>query len=376
MKQMGLAWGVLLMCCFAGRVLGGSLDILEQDLNQLKQQNDETTAQALTSFYQALDAAMGSPDAAFDLYQKANGKMPDPTPVTKRNVDETPTERADREAQDQANAAALASVVQVHCGLMRYAAVFVMTPDQKGLQDAWIAWLKSAAQTYPTLRDDIGSPPPPPPAGDDPAPNGKHHKKNGGGGGGGGINFKTVTVKDSIISKYLGFHSWGDKEQGGWAVQNIPSLYQTDVLQPLRQNPTAATLAAWDVYIAMKNADQPDTDKWNQVEYPGLLFDRDCDDYAISPSIDKLTVLLQIIRSSPNYPKLDDMIARTKKLLDDYKSAHAAPVQTVTAPAPTTDPNVSVTTTTQGDMTVITTHSNAPPVNPAPPPTQAPAPVQ
>lgn len=377
MKQMGLILGLIMALELVARAQGGSIDIINQTLKELKDQKDQTTAQNLNNFYQQLDSAMGSQSAAMDLYQQAGGKMPAPTPVTSQNVNETPTEKADREAQDQANVAVLSGVMQIHCGLMRYGGVFVTTPDQKGLQEAWVAWLKSAAQTYPTLQN---SPPNPAPANNNggSAPEGKHHNRNGGGGNGGGggssIDFKSVSLKDSIIGKFLGFHNWGDKDQGNWTVHSIPDLYMANVLTPLRAKPTAETLAAWDVYIAMKNADQTDTDKWNQVDYPGLLFERDSDDYSISPNIDKLTTLVEIIKASPNYPKLDDMIARTKKMADDYKNAHSAPAPVAAAPTPAADPNVSVTTTTQGDMTVITTtHSNTPPANPAPPSPPAPA---
>jgi hypothetical protein len=62
-------------------------------------------------------------------------------------------------------------------------------------------------------------------------------------------------MRDSVISKFLGFNVWADKEQGGWSVQDLPKLYRANVLDPLRATPTADTLAAWDAYIAMANAD-------------------------------------------------------------------------------------------------------------------------
>ena len=182
---------------------------------------------------------------------------------------------------------------------------------------------------------------------------------------------KTKALHDSIISKFLAFNLWADKEQGGWSVREIPKLYRANVLEPLRATPTADTLAAWDVFIAMANADEPDNDKWNQVVYPPLLFDRSCDDYAVTPSTDKLETLVNLIKANPTYPKVDDWITHVHQLMDDYRARHGggAPVaqNPATPTASPTNPNVSVTTVQQGDETIITTHTNSAPGSPAPP---------
>ena len=43
----------------------------------------------------------------------------------------------------------LGAILQLQCGMLHYAALFVAKPDQEGLQDQWVTWLKSAAQAYP-----------------------------------------------------------------------------------------------------------------------------------------------------------------------------------------------------------------------------------
>ena len=77
--------------------------------------------------------------------------MPDPSPVVTQHEDETPTEKDARIAKDQNNAAKLGVALQLHCGLMHYAALFVAKPDQKGLQEDFVGWLQKAAQLYPQL---------------------------------------------------------------------------------------------------------------------------------------------------------------------------------------------------------------------------------
>jgi len=370
MKQFGLGAAGVICLLFQLSVVAAdnSLDILEQDLNQLKHDHQQAATETLASFLSQLDTAAQSPDAAIDLYQKAGGNMPAPTPATPRSAVETPEERTAREAQDAQNAANLAMVVQLHCAMMRFGALFINTPDQKGLQDDWVNWLKSAAQVYPQIK--IADPQ----ADDTTEHKGKRSAKET-------ValirDFKGMPLKGSIISKYLGFQGWGDKDQGNWAVAGVPDLYRAAVLEPLRARPSSDTLAAWDVYIAMKNADQPDPDRWTQVDYPSLQFDRGCDDYAITHSMDKLQALIEIIKANPTHPKLEDMIARAHGLVEDYRGQHASatPVAQVSTPAPApapTDPNVTVTTTTQGDMTIVTTHSNAAPTNPVPPSPPAP----
>jgi hypothetical protein len=185
-------------------------------------------------------------------------------------------------------------------------------------------------------------------------------------------------MRDSAISKFLNFRSWADKDQGGWAVRDVPALYRTFVLDPLRAKPSQETLAAWDIYIAMKNADQPDDDKWNSIDYPPLAFDRACDDYAITPNMDKLNAAVEILRSNPTHPKLEDMVAHAHQLVDDYRKSHGAagtpsvPTAGVGGP-PGATPSSNETVTTEGDMTVVTLKhdspaTNTPPANPTPPP--------
>ena len=370
-----------------------SLKALEDDLAAAKQQHDDMTTQSLSNFFTQIDAAMGSSDAAIQLYAKANTTPSDdsapaandgadsiavllqqcgipPTPVVTEHDTETATEKEARLAKDQANLNRLGMAVELHCGLMHYAALFITKPDQKGLQDDWVAWLKTAATNYPQIAvpQSTGDAPPQP----------EHKKKRQQGDDGAvppkptppynPVDLKEKTMHDSIIGKFLGFNLWGDKEQGGWAVKDLPKLYRTNVLDPLRTTPTADTLAAWDVFIAMANADEPDNDKWNQVVYPPLQFDRACDDYAVTPGTDKLENLVNLIKAYPTYPGTSDWITRTRQLMDDYRAHHGgqAPVaQNPTPPAPSTGPNVSVTTVQQGDETIVTTHTNAAPVAPA-----------
>jgi hypothetical protein len=347
-----------------------SLDALEQELNEVKQQHQDATAQNLSNFFTQVDAAMGSSDAAVALYQQAGGQMPAPTPVTTVHESESATEKDARLAQDQANTVALGALLELHCGLMHYAALFITSPDQKGLQDDFNAWLQKAAQTYPMVG--VNSVP----GGND--SKGGHHRRHDDGDGGGGpppppLNLnelKGKTMRDSIIAKSLGFKQWGDKEQGGWAVRDIPKLFRTNILDPLRTAPSPATLSAWDALIAMANADEPDADKFASTIYPPLQFDRACDDYGITPSTEKLEAILQIIHSHPTHPQADDWIARAHQLLDDYRAKHGGAAATAdnpaTAPSAPANSNVVVTTEKQGDATVITTHTNAAPSAPTP----------
>lgn len=203
-------------------------------------------------------------------------------------------------------------------------------------------------------------------------------KKDQGGGGQGRAGFdpsdlKTKALRDTIITKYLAFTAWGDKEQGAWAVKDIPRLYRANVLDPSRTAPTTTTLANWDVYIAMANADEKDNDKWNQQVYPPLQFDRATDDYALAPSTEKLEGLVNLIKASPTNSHADDWIARVRQLMDTYQASHGGaqaamqtPALVTPVPAPTADPNVTVTQQQQGDATIITTHTNAAPT-PVPP---------
>jgi hypothetical protein len=380
MRRKELPWiacGAFLLQGAAFLPAQDSLKVLEDELKEAKQQHQDVTNQNLTNFFNEIDTAMASPDAAVALYIKAGGTMPDPTPVVTQHEDESASEKDKRLAQDQANTTKLGVALQLHCGLMHYAALFVAKPDQKGLQDDWVAWLQKAAELYPQLGL-------PPVSSSDAAPVPTHKRKrdggragaDGGDGVGGGpkppppynpTDVKTKTMKESLISKYLEFKSWGDKDPGTWTVQSIPKLYRTNVLDPLRATPTPATLAAWDAYIAMANADETDNDRWDQVVFPPLQFDRACDAYVIAPDTEKLEGLVNLIKANPTYPQVDDWISRVHGFMDDYRAKHDPKPAAQAAPATPADPNVIVTTQRDGDATIITTRTNAAP-NPNPPP--------
>jgi hypothetical protein len=348
-----------------------SLKALQEELKEARDAHQQITAQALANFFAQVDPAMASPDVAAALYVQAGGVLPDPTPVIKANEDETATEKANRLALDQANLARMGAVLQLQCGMLHYGALFVTTPDQAGLKDQWATWLKSAAQVYPqavTMPEAV--PAPAPRDGGD--PESRHKKRDGEAKRPAPFDpsdLKTKALKDTVITTFLAFNAWGDKEQGLWAVKDLPKLYRATVLEPLRTTPTTATLAAWDAYIAMANADERDNDRWAQSVFPPLQFDRACDDYAVTPSTEKLEGLVNLIKANPTNPHADEWFTRVSGLMDDYKAKHGGAPTPPPATATTTPatPGVIVTTEQQGDATIITTHSNSAPVAPAPP---------
>lgn len=417
MRQRGLGPVVLTIVFFQSISVYAetSLDVLEQDLNQVQKDRETASSEAFKGILDQLNTAAASPDAALALYQQAGGLMPVARPAPRNpNQTETADQKAAREQENEDAQARLAATLQAHCQVMRFAVIFSSTPDQKGLQDDWLTWLKSVGPVYPQLHgtgnmrgrrdpnqtttdaaatdtdatpDATTSDSATPTTRDNSDENRRRRFQQEQGGQGEEQlepigNWKTMTMGESQIGKYLGYHGWEGKDQAEWAVSSIPELYLAQVLKPLQATPSADTLTAWDVYIAMENADQPDTNEWNQVEYPSLAFDRGCDDYKIKPSMDKLQTLIAIIKAVPTHPKLEEMISRLHTYVEDFRTHHAnggdgtggqpAAVATTSDGEPSTDggsttPKVTVETTQEGDMTVITTRTNAPPSNPTPP---------
>ncbi len=308
-----------------------SLDALEKDLDQVKQEHQDATNQAMTTFLSALENASASPNAALQLYEQAGGAMPAPTPVKSRYAYETPSEKAARLAQDQANLSSLANVAQLHCGLMRFAALFLEDPAPPTLQSDWTTWLKGAAQIYPQVSGDN--------------------------------DLRRMAMKDSPISAYLNFHGWGDKPQGAWTVHQLPALYRQYVLDPLRTPVVANALPAWDTYIALRAANVEDQNRWNNEDLPELQFERTSDDYALSPNTDKLQALVELIKAHPTHAKMDEWIATVHDMLQSYKTSHPGSSDSASAPSPTTN----------ADVSTIPAATNAA-ASTTPPATNAPAP--
>jgi hypothetical protein len=317
---------------------------------------------------------MGDPAAAVTLYQSAGGALPTPTPVTSDHTYESLSEKEAREAQDKANSDALGGVLELHCGMLHYAVLFITNPQKPGLSDDFNAWLKNAAQAYPQLAAEPKLPPPAP-ADDTAKPDDSdkphRHKANANGAPPFKLDdLKGKTMRDSPIAKFLGFSDWANHDQSDWSVKDIPKMYKSGVLDPLRQAPSPATLQAWDVYIAMEQADEPDDTKWTTIDYPPLLFSRSVDDYNASPATEKIEGLLKIINAYPTHPNSADWIASVKLLIADYRAKHGGGSASAPAPAPAPsaaagrNSNVNVTTEKQGDATIIITHTNAPSATP------------
>jgi hypothetical protein len=285
MKQF-VVWIVLALGAWSPVEAQTSIDALEADLQQAKLEHDTSSSQVMTTFLSALESASQDPTAALDLYKKAGGDLPNAAPVRTQYNYETPTERERREALDASNSAGVAGVIQVHCGLMRNAALLVTTPQAPDVQQGWTDWLKATAQVYPQLAG---------------------HRA-----------LKDVPLNKSVISSYLGFNGWGDSDQGKWKVSDLPQLYHDQVLTPLRNSLGPTTIDAWNTYIAMMQADEPDKNKWAQEE-PAYEFDRDADDYAIQPNMDKLQALDEIIKANPASDHLDDWIKRMQAMIDSYR---------------------------------------------------------
>jgi hypothetical protein len=354
MRRLGVALAALAMlgACNISVRADTALDELSKELQDVKDTTQTLSDQSLSDFLSQTLSASQDSNVAFQLYQTAGGSVPDGTPVLSQHAHETTREREAREAQDSVLMGPIALVAQLHCGMLHFAVLYATDPNQKGLHDDWVAWLKSMPQIFTQIKDD--------------------DLKQA------GKRLKQMTMKESVIGSYFNFFGWGDKEQAGWSVNDLPRLYRTEVLEPLRATPNADTMAAWDTYISMRNSSEPDSKKWNVVIYPGLMFDRGVDDYTVEPSMEKLQVLVELIKANPACPTVKDMIAKTKDLVGDFRKRHPktdGSPDTTTAVAnsstpPAADPNVKVTTTTQGDVTIITTQTNAAAVTPPPAPPQ------
>jgi hypothetical protein len=330
MKQLGLGRilvAIVLGCAWIGGARAQtSLDELQKDLDQVKQEHQDATTQTLATFLNALQNAAARPDAAVQLYQQAGGDMPAPTQVTTRYEHETPTEKAQRLAQDQANVSALGGMLQLQCGLMRFAALFMEQSPPATLHDDWTTWLKSVAPAYPQLA--------------------------------GADSIRNMTMKESPISAYLNFHGWGDKEQGGWTVRKLPAFYRQYILDPLRNPIVADVLPAWDTYIAMRSANAANNpDKWNNEDLPELQFERTCDDFALQADTDKLQTLVQLIKDHPTHPKVDEWISTTHDMIAAYKAQHE-PGSTTNAP--TTNAPADTSTNAPASATTNAPATNAP----------------
>ena len=323
-----------------------SLEMLQHDLDQLDKEHQEASTKNLDSILSTLDSASASPDAAVQLYMQSGGVMPEAAKIRTTYEHETPTEKEERASVDQAMLAEFGGMVQLHVGLLHLAVMYVSRPDSNPPEKELVDWLKSSAPNYPQVNVPIIDPRVPPEVpdtsvasqvgrldGPDPAPSsgdsegGRRRRRSSSPAPEAdkgkiivGASLKSMSMEDSVIANALGFHGWGDKDQGKWKVADMPALYKQHVLDPLRKNPSPETLAAWDTYIAMMNADETDQEKWNQMDLPPLQFEKDCDDFAIKPGTEKIETLLSLIKTNQDHPDSDKWLERVHKMLKDYQA--------------------------------------------------------
>ena len=300
---------VLALILTANRALAqSSLEMLQRDLDDFKTEHQQAETKNLDYFFSSLQAAEDSPAAAEKLYADAGGKPPARARVMTHYEHETPTEESARTALDQAAMSSFDSTLQMHCGMMHFAALFVTQPKLSSLKGDWLAWLKNASQAYPQVVATVK----------DPRRAGKDDDENASPDI--SAQIRGTAMNASMIGDYLGFQGWGDKDEGKWRVADLPELYHDQILQPLRQPPSQAALGAWDIYIAMMNADQPDAEKWTDIDYPALQFEKACDDFASAPSTDKLQSLVTLMKAHPRHPKIDDWIKRVHDMIQGYQA--------------------------------------------------------
>jgi len=322
---MGLLAG--LACCLqvTGAHAQTSIDVLEQDLKRIKEDRASNSSQVMVGFYSALDPATNNAQAAMDLYQKAGGPVPKGADVVTRYEHETPDEQAAREASDSSAMQGYDGVVQLHCGLMRFAAMQIKSPETPHLSEDWIAWLKNAAQLYPQvaahefkITPEASTIPGGPPSTTPPAPISS---------GAGGRDFRYTPLRDSPISNYLNFHGWGSSEQAGWSVSDLPRLYRQFVLDPLRTTKSPNLIPAWDTYLAMRQATEGQSDRWASETAPALQFERANDAWTVSPTVENVGAMVDIIKANPTHAQVDDWTAKVQTILDMMKAASTpAPV--------------------------------------------------
>ena len=356
-----------------------SIDALERELTTAQQNHVDVSNKIVAAFFAQADAGMVSPEAAIALYTDPAGiNQPPPplAPVVTKNEHENATEKEARVAIDQLNLARFGAALQLHCGMLHYGGLFVLDPDRKGLQQAWVQWLKAAVPIYLQMSPPVDHNAAPAP---DPAPSpandaNRHHKHDQDPSRERDkisayvpTDVKNKSLHDSLITKFNNFSGFNGKDQGGWSVKQIPALYRASVLEPLRVKPNAETLAAWDSVIAMASIDESDNDHWNNEVAPGLQFDRASDAYAIAPSTEGLLMLVNYIKQYPAHPRIEDWITRVQGFVKTYRASHGgAAAQTAAPVAPASNSGVNVTTEQQGDMTIITTHTNSPSNTPPP----------
>jgi hypothetical protein len=290
-----------------------SIDMLERDLKQMKQEHEEASTKNLDYFMKSLETAEGDPYNAEKLYYSAGGAPPPRAAMMTKYEHETPSEKDARTIVQQAINNSFDTALEMHCAMMRLAVLYVTKPDTAGLDDQLVAWLKAAGQNYPQVgapvidkrvSGNLQSGQKPPQAAKIDAAS----------------SIKNMAMHDSPIASYLGFHAWNGKDQGNWRLADMPKLYRQHVLDPLRKTPSAATLPAWDTYIAMMNADQADDQRWADIDYPALQFDRDSDDFAIAPNTEKIETLMGIIKAHPQHPSVGDWFKRVQAMLESYRS--------------------------------------------------------
>jgi hypothetical protein len=289
-----------------------SLDALQRELDELKTKQKGLIDNAFSTFLTEMDkdavdgeAALAFLDSAKETIaqDKANAEKP-PTPddgsgsSIDQAVQSQPTERKHHHSQNQNTTNQPDPMVAAaHCGLVRFAALYILHPDTANLDTQWKTWLESAGENYPSLKRE------------DPL-------------------FQTP-VSDSVIPKFYKMDLSG-KEQSDWKVAKLSDIYEKYILKPLGDANDPKVLAAWDTFAGMKKVDVDALTFSTDVE-PTLYFNKEVADYKLNPTVDKISKLYQLAEQNPAHKDFSKWLDTISGLIADMRARYGVP-----APATTT----------------------------------------
>lgn len=133
------------------------------------------------------------------------------------------------------------------------------------------------------------------------------------------LEISGISVAGSPILNYLKPPLPDEAEGREWSLRSTPEIYKKNFLDKYRMQKAPNLLDAWDTYIGLKEIDAKNPEKWLASGKPDLLFQRALDDYDAQPTVNKLSTLLALLRSSPGIPGFEEKFRMLQERTKAYK---------------------------------------------------------
>lgn len=291
----GFRWAIagilalLLPVLTAGRAgAQTTMDALEKALKSTREQHETTAKGLLQQFNQELDRAASSPEAARAFYESVGGVVPGPPDTLFKHLRKD-RDKKERDAITDQYQVDTSAALLAYCELMRFAFRSASGAQAVDKNPAWPGWLEKQMRQFGAIQ--------------------------------GGFLEGSKMGESAAVRKFSAGSFFRGKKEADWSLGGVPELYRDYVMNALAAQKSPRTVESWDLYIAVMEMRAGNPLRWQNVELPRLLFQKQVALFEMAPNVMALTNMVEILQKHPQHPEFNVMQKKAEDCLQKLKQA-------------------------------------------------------